>query len=68
MIPRSLAFKPMDNVKEFINRFILPERMIEVATLKNNISALRELEELMKLTKEKIDKLAIILKKGRDFR
>ena len=63
MIPRSLAFKPMDNVKEFINRFILPERTIEVATLKNNISALRELEELMKLTKEKVDKLGIILKR-----
>ena len=67
MIPRSLAFKPMDNVKEFINRFILPERTIEVATLKNNISALRELEELMKLTKEKIDKLGIILKRGEEI-
>jgi uncharacterized protein YPO0396 len=32
MIPKSLAFKPMDNVKDFINKFILSEKAIEVAT------------------------------------
>jgi uncharacterized protein YPO0396 len=47
MIPKSLASKPMDNVKDFINKFILSEKAIEVATLRNNIAALKELEELM---------------------
>src|SRR5690606_15026819 len=46
MIPKSLAFKPMDNVKDFINKFILPEKTIEVETLRNNIAALKELEDL----------------------
>jgi len=63
MIPKSLAFKPMDNVKDFINKFILPEKKIEVATLRNNIAALKELEDLMDITKEKIAELdAIVLK------
>ena len=61
MIPKSLAFKPMDNVKDFINKFILPERTIEVATLRNNIAVLKELEDLMGITKDKINSLQDIL-------
>lgn len=67
MIPKSLAFKPMDNVKDFINKFILSEKAIEVVTLRNNIAALKELEDLMEITKEKISELKIILSKNEDI-
>ena len=67
MIPKSLAFKPMDNVKDFINKFILSEKAIEVATLRNNIAALKELEDLMESTKEKILELGIILSKNEEI-
>jgi len=67
MIPKSLAFKPMDNVKDFINKFILSEKAIEVETLKNNIAALKELEDLMENTKEKISELKTILSKNEDI-
>lgn len=67
MIPKSLAFKPMDNVKHFINRFLLSERTIEVASLRNNIAALKELEDLMRLTHEKIEYLAAILNKNQEI-
>ncbi|MBZ9689783.1 AAA family ATPase [Clostridium estertheticum] len=67
MIPKSLAFKPMDNVKDFINKFILSEKAIEVATLRNNIAALKELEDLMESTKEKISELNTILSKNEDI-
>lgn len=67
MIPKSLAFKPMDNVKDFINKFILSEKTIEVATLRSNIAALKELEDLMEITKEKISELDIILVKNSDI-
>ncbi len=67
MIPKSLAFKPMDNVKEFINRFILSEKAIEVATLRNNIASLKELEDLMSSTKEKINDLKAILSKNEEI-
>ena len=66
MIPKALAFKPMDNVKQFINRFLLAERTIEVASLRNNISALKELEDLMQLTQDKIDNLEAILEKNQE--
>jgi uncharacterized protein YPO0396 len=64
MIPKSLAFKPMANVKDFINKFILSEKTIEVATLRNNIAALKEFEDLMELTKDKIAELEAILTKN----
>ena len=64
MIPKSMAFKPMDNVKDFINRFILSEKIIEVETLRHNITSLKELEDLMSSTKEKIYSLKTILSKN----
>lgn len=64
MIPKSLAFKPMDNVKDFINKFILTEKNIEVASLRKNIEVLKELEELMTITKQKMQYLEDILAKG----
>ena len=67
MIPKSLAFKPMDNVKDFINKFILSEKTIEVETLRNNIEVLKELEDLMETTKEKISALKIILLKNEEI-
>jgi hypothetical protein len=67
MIPKSLAFKPMDNVKDFINKFILSEKVIEVATLRSNIAVLKELEDLMEITKEKISELKTILNKNEDI-
>lgn len=67
MIPKSLAFKPMDNVKDFINKFILSERGIEVANLRNNIAVLKELEDLMDVTKIKIAELQAILSKNDDI-
>jgi len=67
MIPKSMAFKPMVNVKDFINKFILSEKTIEVATLRNNIAALKELEDLMELTKDKIAELKAILAKNEDI-
>ncbi|MGM0397079.1 MAG: ATP-binding protein [Bacillota bacterium] len=63
MIPKSLAFKPMDNVKDFINKFILSEKRIEVDSLRRNISSLKEFEDLMVKTRNKIEALDGILGK-----
>ena len=54
----------MDNVKDFINKFILPEKNIEVNTLKRNIAALKELEDLMEISKAKMEELQVVLKKN----
>lgn len=63
IIPKSLAFKPMDNVKDFINKFVLSEDRIDVEGLRANIETLSELEELMDKSKRKLDMLVRILEK-----
>lgn len=67
MVPKALAFKPMDNVKDFINRFILAEKSVEVENLRRNIGLLKELEDLMEITKIKIYDLEKILDKADDI-
>ena len=59
--PKSVAFKPMDKVKDFINKFILSERTIEVESLRKNIYRLKDFEDLMTKTKAKMGKLEKIL-------
>lgn len=61
MIPKSLAFKPMDNVKKFITQFILPEKQIEVDVLRENIRNLREMQELIKEVRKQIVHLESII-------
>lgn len=61
MIPKSLAFKPMDNVKEFINKFVLSESKIDVASLRESIETLTELEHLLERSKKQYKALDSIL-------
>lgn len=61
IIPKSLAFKPMDNVKEFINKFVLSEIKIDVASLRENIETLSELEYLLERSQKQYSALEKIL-------
>ncbi len=63
IIPKSLAFKPMDNVKEFINKFVLSAERVDVQGLKDNIETLSELEEVLDKTKRQLASLEGILEK-----
>ena len=68
MIPKSIAFKPMDNVKSFINKFILPERKIDVDTLRENIRNLREMQTILAEVRRQIDQLQAILSKYEELK
>ncbi len=61
MIPKSLAFKPLDNVKNFITQFILPEKHIEVDVLRENIRNLREMQLLIDEIRKQISDLKKII-------
>lgn len=63
MIPKSLAFKPMDNVKEFINKFVLSEERVDVASLRENIETLSELENILERSRRQQGALERILDK-----
>lgn len=63
IIPKSLAFKPMDNVKEFINKFVLSEERVDVASLRENIETLSELEGILAVSRKQQEALERILSK-----
>ena len=67
LIPKSLAFKPMKDIKEFITRFLLPENRVDVQRLRQDIDSVSEMERLIAETKEKIIKLGEISKTYRDI-
>ncbi len=68
MIPKSIAFKPMDNVKSFINKFILPEKKIDVDTLRENIRNLREMQTILAEVRKQIDQLQAVLSKYEELK
>lgn len=57
----------MDNVKDFINKFILSEKPMEVLSLRENIRTLKDLEDTMNLIKVKIKELEVILSKNQEI-
>lgn len=61
LIRNSIAFRPMKDVKDFINKFLLPERIVDVKSLKENISDLHEFEKLYEDCIKQKEKLDVIL-------
>lgn len=51
----------MDNVKEFINKFVLSEANVDIAPLRENIETLSELEHLLKRCQSQLEAIERIL-------
>lgn len=63
VILKALAFRPVDNVKDFINRYVLTEKNIDVQSLRESIDVLNEFEQTLKKAKQERDVLGEILKR-----
>ena len=57
LIPKALAFKPISDVKDFIYQNVLEEKEIDVSAIKDTIRSYKELEETLKVIKNKINDL-----------
>ncbi|BCZ45821.1 ATPase [Clostridium gelidum] len=57
LLPKSLAFKPISNVKDFVYTYILEEKQINIEELRENIRTFKEFEEVLNEVKVKITKL-----------
>ena len=68
IIPKSLAFKPMDNVKEFINKFVLSEDKIDIEGLRTNIATLSELEAIIDKGKRELALLTAVTEKYEEIK
>ncbi len=57
LIPKALAFKPIPDVKDFIYRYLLEEKILDVESIKESINAYRDLEATLKIIKKKVTDL-----------
>ncbi|WP_191014340.1 ATP-binding protein [Treponema zioleckii] len=58
---KALAFRPVDNVKDFINKYVLTEKTIDVQSLRESIDVLNEFEQTLKKAKLERNELEKIL-------
>lgn len=62
LLSKSLAFKPMKDVKSFVSQFILPEKNIDIEALRENIRSLKEMQLLWEEVKKQVSELEAIRK------
>ncbi len=60
LIPKALAFKPIPDVKDFIYRYLLEEKVLDVESIKESINAYRDLEATLKVIRKKVQDLTDI--------
>ena len=57
LLSKSLAFKPMKDVKSFVSQFILPERNVDIDTLRGTIRDMKEMQLVIAEVKRQVDEL-----------
>ena len=62
LLSKSLAFKPMKDVKSFVSQFILPERNVDIDTLRGTIRDMKEMQLVIAEVKKQVDDLKEIQK------
>lgn len=62
LLPKALAFKPISDVKDFIYKYLLEERVLDVEPIKESIRSYKDLEATLKVIKEKVSDLDDIAK------
>ncbi|MDE6783944.1 MAG: AAA family ATPase [Ruminococcus sp.] len=67
LLAKSIAFKPMKDVKSFVSQFILPEKNIDIDALRENIRNLKEMQLLVEEVKKQVNNLEAIQKKYDDI-
>ncbi len=60
LLAKSIAFKPMNNVKSFVSQYILPQKEINTDDLRENIRQLQYMREIVAAVKKQVDDLAQI--------
>lgn len=60
LIPKALAFKPINDIKDFVYSYVLDEKEVNIDTLRENVRSYQELEKTLEGVKKRIAKLADI--------
>ena len=66
LIPKALAFKPIDDIKDFVYSYVLDEKQVNIDSLRENVRSYQELEKTLEGVKKRIEKLTEIEKKYKE--
>lgn len=55
LLPKAMAFKPIDDVSQFVYDFLLPEENLNIEHIKTDIQSYRDVEKEVQKDEEKID-------------
>lgn len=61
LLMKSIAFKPMKDVRSFVSQFVLPENNIDIGNLRENINALKSMQDMLAQIRKQIAALEDIL-------
>lgn len=62
LIPKALAFKPINDIKDFVYSYVLDEKEVNIDILRENVRTYQDLERTLESVKKRIEKLALIEK------
>ncbi len=62
LIPKAVAFQPIDDIKDFVYSYVLDEKDINIDDLRDYVQSYQELLELLERTKRKLTELEAINK------
>ena len=57
LIPKALAFKPIDNIKDFVYSYVLDEKEVNIDLLRENVRSYQDLERTLESVKRRMEKL-----------
>jgi len=62
LIPKALAFKPINDIKDFVYSYVLDEKEVNIDILRENVRSYQDLERTLDSVKKRITKLEVIEK------
>ena len=60
LIPKALAFKPIDDIKDFVYSYVLDEKEVNIDHLRENVRSYQEMETTLEGVKNRIENLSEI--------
>lgn len=66
LIPKALAFKPINDIKDFVYSYVLDEKEVKIDALKENVRSYQDLERMLQDVKRRIEELEYICEKEKE--
>ena len=57
LIPKALAFKPIDDIKDFVYSYVLDEKEVNIEVLRENVRTYQDMERTLDNVKKRMKKL-----------